>query len=168
MAKEIERKFLGKYSILEAHTDWKYNLLHQSYLLAFSWLSLRIRTICSAKHIVTIKTGKGLVRGEYEFTVSRSIAKFMHTCSFRSIRKARYKTWIDTYECVVDIIRYGYCGAGDKMLVLVEFEFRNEKEATEYFEMPSEFKDHILKEVTDDPRYLNQNLAKEYGAQQNG
>lgn len=145
MNKEIERKFLlkkdfdvKKIDIIEIK-EIKQGYLHDK-------LNLRIRIINNKKATLTYKEGDGLERDEFEVEIPLHLAKNIMKESLKTINKTRHfykaedgKIWELDYFIEKDIW-------------LAEIELNNAKES---FRKP----DFVLKEVTDDPKYSNKNMA---------
>ncbi|AEA33349.1 CHAD domain-containing protein [Hippea maritima] len=158
MALEIERRYL----LLPLRVEYflkmfgmnfeKYEIV-QSYLLRDGKLG-RIRKL-NDKYFLTIKKGEGLVREEYEDEITEDIYKNILNSSddVKTLYKTRYVVNIDSYD-------YEFDEFEDKLkgLVLLEVEFKNEKEALN-FNLNNSLKNVIVKEVTDDRRFDNSNLA---------
>jgi len=145
---EIERKFLvaqlptGLLSAPSAH-------LRQGYLLVAPDGSARLRDADGACTL-TVKSGSGLVRAEYEIAITRDQfgALWPATAGGR-LEKRRYRMPADDLTFEIDVFEGDLDG-----LKLVEVEFLSEAAASA-FVPPAWFGT----EVTDDPAYTNASLA---------
>lgn len=93
----------------------------------------------------TLKSGKGLVRMEFEEEISSELAERMFTCCDRFVRKTRYtlEGWeIDVFD--------------DRNLVLCEREFTSVDEVVSF---PDWLAPYIVREVTNEPGWSNNDLA---------
>ncbi|MEM8963268.1 MAG: CYTH domain-containing protein [Acidobacteriota bacterium] len=154
MAKEIERKYLV------ANDAWRANAqegdaLRQGYLAAEKSHSVRVR-LRAGKGTLTIKSGQTVeageagVRDEYEYVIPADEASAMldRLCHRPLIEKTRYLVEHGGHTWEIDVF------AGENVgLVVAEVELTSADEAVE---LPS----WVGEDVTDDPRYLNANLAQ--------
>ncbi len=143
---EIERKFL-------IHPDTMPNLdsgisISQGYLMRGEDRSLRIRQY-GDKYILTFKAGKGLTRTEIERPLTSAEGEHLFKTSVLDapIIKTRHMIAVDSHTWEVDVFAGENAG-----LVIAEIELSSENEA---FQFP----DWVYREVSDDPRFLNSNLA---------
>ncbi len=149
MPVEIERKFLVKGS------KWKKlardcKLYIQGYMCIQKNYSIRVRTI-EIKGYLTIKGNrKGISRVELEYEIPIADAETMLNkfCAYHKIEKIRYR--IPVGNMIWEIDEYKGKNRG---LVVAEIELNDINQS---FELP----EWIDKEVTDKPKYLNENLAK--------
>jgi adenylate cyclase len=147
MAKEIERKFLvhpRKWSDLGAGKP-----VRQGYLCATKESSVRVRTY-GDKGFITIKGHTtNNTRDEYEYEIPLTDANEIlgSLCEGPPIEKTRYRVVFKSHTFEVD----EFAGA-NQGLTLAEVELKDPKE---HVELP----DWIDREVSDDPRYFNSNLA---------
>ena len=147
MAKEIERKFLvhpRKWSDLGAG-----QVIRQGYLCASKESSVRVRTD-GDKAFITIKGHTtDNTRDEYEYEIPLTDANEIlgKLCEHPPIEKTRYRIVFKAHTFEVD----EFAGA-NKGLTVAEVELKDSKEQVE---LP----DWIDREVSDDPRYFNANLA---------
>ncbi|MGB8843201.1 MAG: CYTH domain-containing protein [Aliidongia sp.] len=147
MPVEIERKFLVR------DARWRGSAaalpLRQGYLTAGPDVSVRIRRAGGAGFI-TVKSGVGLVRAEYEYPIPPADADEMldTLCARPLIEKHRHEVEFAGLVWVVDKFDGALAG-----LVLAEIELEH---AAQEVPLPP----WIGREVTGDPRYLNANLAK--------
>lgn len=151
MGREIERKFLV------ASDGWRpiwraagadSSAIRQVYLAAREGFSTRLRIIDDATAILTLKTGSGFSRGEFEYPVAPQDAAALEAAHIGiPIRKTRHRLPLGALTVEVDV----FAGALAP-LVLAEVELSHEAET---FEPP----DYFGREVTDDPGYSNARLA---------
>lgn len=148
MALEIERKFLV------VNQDWKDNLtgtrLRQGYLSTDPERTVRVRV--AGEHAwLTIKGGtRGITRAEFEYAIPLEDANALldELCLRALIDKTRYLVTHAGMRWDVDEFHGENAG-----LVIAEIELSDEQQA---FERPG----WLGKEVSDDPRYFNSNLAR--------
>ena len=149
---EVERKYLlaAPPEGLDTHESGR---LEQGYLaLDPAGAEVRVRRK-GAKHMLTVKTGAGLARGEEEVALDAAdFDRLWPLTEGRRIEKTRYE--IDAADGLVIELDV-YTGALDG-LVTAEVEFDSE-EAADAFEPPSWLGD----DITEDLRYKNQRLARE-------
>jgi len=147
MPLEIERKFLVR------SDDWRGGAaavqIRQGYLAASPTLSVRIRR-AGALAFITVKGGQGIVRTEYEYPIPPDEADEMldTLCARPLLEKRRYVVPVAGADWEVDEFEGALAG-----LIVAEIELGH---AEQTIELPS----WVGREVTDDPRYLNANLAK--------
>jgi adenylate cyclase len=147
MPVEIERKFLVR------DANWRAGAaplhLRQGYITARPDVSVRIRRAGTAGFI-TVKSGAGLVRAEYEYAIPPTDADEMldTLCARPLIEKHRHEVEFAGLVWAVDEFEGALAG-----LVLAEIEL---DDAAQEVPLPP----WIGREVTGDPRYLNANLAK--------
>lgn len=146
MAIEIERKFLVDTDLCPAEDGTKYV---QGYLGEGPDAISRVR-VAGDKAYLTIKgRNAGMSRPEFEYEIPVSEAEDMlKLCRQPLIEKTRYHITVGDHLWEVD----EFHGANEG-LWLAEIELSAEDES---FEMP----DWVAKEVTDDARYYNANLAQ--------
>jgi adenylate cyclase len=147
MAKEIERKFLvhpRKWSDLGPGLE-----IRQGYLYASTKASLRIRIAGDRAYLTVKGHTSGITRDEYEYEIplADAIEILGNLCEHPPIEKIRYRIVFKGHAWEVDEF-----GGANRGLTIAEVEL---KEAGEQLELP----DWIDREVSDDPRYLNSNLA---------
>ncbi len=151
MRAEIERKFLV------TGDSWRAAALgtaiRQGYLANEGPATVRVR-VAGETGYLTIKGrpggGRGLARAEYEYEipVDEAHALIDSLCLRPLIEKTRYAVEHNGWEWVVDVF------AGDNEgLIVAEIELEAEDDVVP---LPG----WVGTEVTDDPRYLNVNLAK--------
>ncbi len=149
MFKEIERKFIVK-TLPISYEDNKYSNIIQGYICVDGdGTEVRLREK-DQTYFLTVKTGKGLVRDEYEVKIpSEQYDKLWPTTSGRRIKKTRYYMPYMNHEINFDVY-HGHL----KGLFTAEVEFSSVEESNKF--TPPKWFD---KEVTDDARYKNKNLA---------
>ena len=151
MAVEIERKFLVDANILDAQILTGGENISQGYLSSEPARTVRVR-IKGDKAFITIKSATvGIVRKEFEYEIPiDDAAELLKLCE-NVLEKIRYKVNYAGHTWEVDV--FGGRLAG---LILAEVEL---SAADEVAELPK----WIDKEVSDDPRYFNSNLIKNFG-----
>lgn len=149
MAKEIERKFLVR------GEGWRTArgsalALRQGYLAVNERVAVRVRMAGEARAWLTVKSaGAGLARDEFEYEIPASDARaLLMLRGGATIDKIRHTLSIGGQEWTIDEFRGANAG-----LILAEVELSREDEE---LERP----DWLGDEVTGDPRYVNQNLAR--------
>ena len=146
---EIERKFLAGRDAprLDPSTSVA---LRQGYLIVADSGEARVRE-AEARYTLTIKTGKGLVRGEYEIELtSAQFEALWPATAAQRVEKRRYRLPVGERVAELDV----YSGALDG-LVTVEVEFPSVDDAGR-FAVPAWFGP----EVTGVPGYSNAELAQ--------
>lgn len=148
MGKEIERKFLVK------EDSWKGlaegSVYRQGYIATKDKVTVRVR-IVGDKGYLTIKgPSVQYSRSEFEYPIPIQDAQEMldTLCERPFIEKIRYK--VEWGGLIWEIDEFD---GANKGLILAEVELTDEKQQ---IELPI----WIGKEVSDDPRYFNSNLAK--------
>jgi adenylate cyclase len=149
MGTEIERKFLVDRAIWKPVEEG--TLTRQGYLSSLKERVVRVR-IAGPRAYLTIKglTDDALVRLEFEYPLPLGDASQLldRVCEKPLVEKTRYKETIGAHIWEVDIFH----GDNDG-LVVAEIELSDPNES---FERPA----WLGIEVSDDPRYLNANLAR--------
>lgn len=147
MSLEIERKFL-----VDAKKIAKLNLrdgekICQGYLSTSPTVRVRIR---NNRGYLTVKSAtQGIVRNEFEYEIPlRDAEEILKLCE-HSLEKTRYKIKFAGHIFELDIFEGRHAG-----LILAEVEMKSPDEVVR---LPH----WIGKEVSNDPRYYNSNLAKE-------
>lgn len=147
MGIEIERKFLVDPCI------WKPEgagvPIRQGYLSSVKERVVRVR-IAGPEAFLTIKgVTETLSRPEFEYPIPLGDARILldQLCERPQIEKTRYKQSVGDHVWQIDVFHGDNAG-----LIIAEIELAKENEA---FERPP----WILSQVSDDPRYLNSNLA---------
>jgi CYTH domain-containing protein len=149
---EIERKFLvgSRPDDLDRHPA---ELIEQGYLaVASDGVEVRIRRR-GERTVLTVKSGPGEVRAEEEVPIEpHQFDRLWPLTEGRRITKTRFLVPVGPgLSAEVDV----YDGALDG-LVTAEIEFTS-REASRDFSAPG----WLGEEVTDDPRYANQVLARD-------
>ncbi len=147
MSLEIERKYLVDKSKFKPLS--KGVAVHQMYLKKNQDHSVRVR-IMGMQAFITIKsTISNMVRNEFEYEIPLTEAEQMFNIfnKMPSVKKIRYTEIVEGNEWVIDEFL-----EKNNRLLMAEIELKNEQET---FIKP----DWVFKEVTDDPRYHNSNLA---------
>jgi CYTH domain-containing protein len=144
MATEIERKFLVQGDEWRRHNGVR---ITQGYLARERERSVRVR-LAGDRATLTIKAGAGtLKRSEFEYPIPTADAIELLALCTHTIEKTRRVIDVDGTRWEVDEF------AGDNEgLVIAEVELESEDQI---FNKPS----WIGREVTDDTRYLNAELA---------
>ena len=147
MATEIERKFLVRdRSWLTPDCD--IIRIRQFYLGRRDDFSVRIRVIDEAQAFLTMKTGAGLSRGEFEYEIPLADAIDLEPARIGiTIEKRRHRLPHGDYTIEIDIFEGALAP-----LVVAEIELRSEEDAVD---LP----DFLGEEVTGDPAYSNARLA---------
>lgn len=146
---EIERKFLV------SDEGWRNQAgpgvrLMQGYLVSRPELSVRARLEGEQGRLTIKGAARGISRSEFEYAIPAADARAMlsELAETGLIDKTRYRVREGAHTWEVDVF------AGDNAgLVLAELELQSPDEA---FERPC----WLGAEVSDDPRYLNANLAR--------
>ncbi len=149
MGQEIERKFLVE------GEDWKGRVkgeqrMVQGYLAHNERVAIRVR-IKDEQALLTIKSAvSGISRAEFEYAVPLADARVLLDDLARQpvIEKTRYLLPAGKHTWELDVFHGANAG-----LVMAEIELDSEDEA---FEMPA----WAGREVSDDKRYYNANLAE--------
>ena len=148
MALEIERKFLIDIppENLEKYASYEIN---QGYLIITKDAELRIRKKGN-QHFQTIKTGEGLSRNEAEIGITPDQFNALWPLTEgKRVHKTRYEIEYDDLIIELDIYSGNLEG-----LYTAEIEFLTEEKSNQ-FEPPKWFG----KDITEDGRYKNKNLA---------
>ncbi len=146
--KEIERKFLvTRKDVVSGHRSLR---VCQGYILSENEGDARVRIENNEKAFLTIKKrSSGISRWEFEYSVPLEDAEIMLNalCEGRIVEKERYLIPYKGRLWEVDVF------AGENRgLIVAEVELDSEDQP---FEKPL----WAGGEVTEDPRYLNKNLA---------
>jgi CYTH domain-containing protein len=145
---EIERKFL----LGELPPTMRFarrEPIRQGYIALDGDTEVRVR-ITPDRATLTIKSGRGGVRTEEELVLDKRRADALwELTEGRRVQKTRRRVRVG--DAVVEVDEYSGTLEG---LVVAEVEFDDE-EASRAFQPPSWF----IREVTDDGRYSNRNLA---------
>ncbi len=132
-------------------------IIEQGYI-AIEDGEIRIRKMTSkklgVKYFITIKSEGSIARQEWEQEIPQwTYELLMETIRQKIISKALFKIPLNNLYLEF----HAYLRSLDGLFIM-ECEFPNLEEA-EAFEIPNWIIDFIDKEVTDDPRYKNKNLA---------
>ncbi|MBQ7198090.1 MAG: CYTH domain-containing protein [Selenomonadaceae bacterium] len=147
MALEIERKFLVDAEKLPAQILTDGEKIFQGYLCVEPARTVRVRTK-GQRGFLTIKGANvGIVRKEFEYQIPIEDALELLKLCQKVLEKIRYKVQHAGKIWEVDVFAGKYEG-----LILAEVELTA---ADEVVELPA----WLNKEVSDDPRYFNSNLA---------
>jgi len=148
MALEIERKFLvdhGKWDVLPKPPG---TLYRQGYLNDEPGKTIRVRIAGSHGYLTIKGPVVKTVRNEFEFDIPLSDAEAMLGLFCTNIvEKTRYRILFNQKTWEVDVF-----SGENEGLVMAEIELSTSSES---FEKPA----WIAREVTDDPRYYNSQLA---------
>lgn len=147
---EIERKFIVN-SLPDDIQEYSCKPMVQGYLATNSDdLHIRIRQ-AGQRYYLTVKSGQGLFRREVEIELQRDQFEALWPLTEnRHVEKTRYYIPWNGYTLELDV----YVGKLEGLYTL-EVEFATRSEA-ERFQQP----DWVGKEVTDDRRYENFQLAQ--------
>ena len=154
MAQEIERKYLLDADVLTAPALKKYygKSIQQAYL-SEKGAGMEIRARIAerdgeTKATLTIKTGKGFLRTEFEYPVPVFEAQQLINGCANNVEKTRY----DVGRVELDVYHDNNAG-----LVVAEIELTSE---TEEVEFPAWLRPYVVREVTGEPAYANAVLAR--------
>ena len=149
MGKEIERKFLVNDKINKVLSKVNSKHCSQTYLASDNEKVVRVR-ILGKKGFLTIKSKViGISRHEFEYEIPLDEAnKMIDLFGVQVIEKKRYLIPIKNHTWEVDVFE-----GVNKGLIIAEIELQSEDEQ---FDIPH----WILKEVTGDVKYYNNNLQK--------
>lgn len=148
MAIEIERKFLVESEDWRARVEAT-QIIRQGYLSSAPERAVRVR-LKGDKGVLTVKgLGNGVSRPEFEYIIPVEEAlALLELCEQPLIEKIRHIVPVEHHVWEIDV--FSGVNAG---LVVAEIELETEEEV---FERPS----WLGKEVTDDSRYFNVQLAR--------
>ena len=148
LGKEIERKFLIK-EFPDDMKNCKKSKILQAYVCGGE-KELRVRSVDGVRFYLTEKSGKGVVREENEKEITKDeFILYYNLANGKKLQKTRYFYPMHNHMAEIDIYKgsKGHWG-------VVEVEFDSKEDALK-FDIPSWFG----KEVTDNPKYKNFNLA---------
>jgi adenylate cyclase len=147
MAMEIERKFLLRDDSWRQSADDGVGM-RQFYLGRRDDFSVRVRIIDAAQAFLTMKTGAGLSRGEFEYEIPLADAHDLEPARIgRVIVKRRHRLPLGRHVIEVDVFE------GDLApLVVAEIELESEEDL---LDLPA----FLGPEVTGDAAYSNARLA---------
>ena len=148
MPTEIERKFLVKGEAWRSLATG--TIYRQGYLSTKKGCSVRVRLVGEQGYLTIKGLSQGISRAEYEYSIPAEDAQEMldKLCDRPLIEKTRYKIELAGLTWEIDEF------AGENQgLIVAEVELTDENQT---IELP----DWIDKEVSDDSRYYNVNLAQ--------
>lgn len=150
MATEIERKFLIQKTTWRRLPSDGGRAIRQFYLAVRDGFSTRVRVTEDTHAVLTVKTGSGLSRGEYEYAIPIGDARELEAARIGNVvEKRRYRIDLSGDGLVAEVDAFtGHLAP----LVLAEVELPRADRA---FPLP----DWFGTEVTGDPAYLNARLA---------
>jgi adenylate cyclase len=107
------------------------------------------------RYFLTIKKGEGLIREEYEKEINKNIYEniILSSNNIKTIYKKRCIVELDGFLYEIDEFRGFLRG-----LVFLEVEFESEDES-KHFNLNKTFQSILIKEVTDDKNFSNENIA---------
>ncbi|MBB3999614.1 CYTH domain-containing protein [Aureimonas pseudogalii] len=147
MAQEIERKFHVTSDDWRALADAG-TRIRQFYLASREGLTVRVRRREGRPAVLTLKTGSGLSRGEFEYDIPDADADALEAAHLGTvIEKRRHLVPLGSLTIEVDVFAGPFAP-----LVTAEIELPAADHAVT---LPS----WIGREVTDDPRYGNGAMA---------
>lgn len=148
MPTEIERKFLVKSDQWRSFSTG--TVYRQGYLSTNKNRSVRVRIVGNQGYLTIKGSTKGFSRTEYEYLIPAEEAQEMldNLCDPPLIEKTRYLIEYAGLTWEVDEF-----SGENQGLIVAEVELTDENQI---IELP----DWIGKEVSDDPRYYNVNLAQ--------
>lgn len=167
---EIERKWLIKPEIVHylKTSDAKeidFCIIQQGYLSINPEIRIRKDTYPTEKNMIeyflSYKSNGDLTREEYEIRINDSDFEYLYSIlqSKRNISDLIYKEFhkfrIDTFPD----LKFEFSIVDHGQLSYMEIEFKSENGANE-FVFPAEFKELIIKEVTNDASYKMKNYWK--------
>ncbi len=150
-SQEVERKFLVETARLEGSPeDYEHATIRQGYLaIGEDGSEARLRDK-AGKYTITVKTKGDLVRGEWETELTESQFEILWpSTEGKRVEKTRFNIPHGEHQIELDIYEGDLEG-----LVSAEIEFES-IQAAEQFEVPT----WLGRDVTEDSRFKNQNLA---------
>lgn len=153
MPKEIERKFLVDKRDVDDAEPWRADVratlrIVQFYIVAEKDRSIRLRIVDERAAKLTIKIGQGISRDEFEYDVPLDDARELMDARIGDVvEKERHLVPHGHHTIEIDVYSGALAG-----LVVAEIELEGEDDAVD---LPA----FIGREVTGDPRFLNQRLA---------
>ncbi|HDZ71473.1 MAG TPA: CYTH domain-containing protein [Aurantimonas coralicida] len=147
MGREIERKFQV------TGEDWRGQIsetqrLEQFYLVVREDASVRVRIRDRASARLTIKTGSGMDRGEFEYDIPLADAEALRASRVGAVvEKTRHIVPLGAFRVEIDVFEGALAG-----LVMAEIELRD---ASDKPDLPA----YLGREVTGDARFTNARLA---------
>ena len=150
---EIERKYLLKRMPAIRSLPYVVEELDQGYLPGDRLVERvrRVRRDGEVRYYRTVKLGKGISRIEVEEETTAAVFRRLWPLTRgKRVRKRRYKVQEDGFTWEIDRFR-------DRRLVLCEVELPSEDTEAP---PPRWLRREIVRDVTDEPEFLNMNLAK--------
>ena len=157
---ETERKFLiymPDLKLLESFNGVRIKKLEQTYLEYESGKNARVRRIDESGRVSFVKTVKQRIstlssfEDEHEIDENTYAAELLHADKTKqTVRKTRYCIPFDNHVIEIDVYPFW----NDRAILEVELASENES-----FSLPDFIR--VIKEVSEDGRYKNTNLAKE-------
>lgn len=156
MVLEVERKFLIDSQIINEILE-KDKFLKSKIIQFYTKISkneeIRYRKFGKI-YTKTTKIGSGLARRERELEIGKDeFKKALKFALTEPIFKTRFSFKINNLPCFIDFFKEKLEG-----LCFLEIEFLKIDEANS-FEIPKFLQNYIIKEITNDERYKNKNLA---------
>ena len=147
MGTEIERKFLLRDDRWREGAD-EGTRVRQFYLAVREGLTVRVRLRDGRPPMITVKTGAGDARGEYEYPIPEADARELETARVGIVvEKRRHLRPLGDLTVEIDVFEGALAP-----LVMAEIELPA-------LGHPVDLPDWIGTEVTSDPRYTNASLA---------
>jgi CYTH domain-containing protein len=104
----------------------------------------------NGKYLATVKTGKGIQRGEIEIELSgKQFNKLWRATRGRRLEKLWYTLKWQARKIELDVYKRELSG-----LMVAEVEFKTKRQAKDFSPLP-----WFGREVTDDEKFKNRNLA---------
>lgn len=149
MHQEIERKFLVKVDVWDKYTKPQPISIQQGYIFADRIKSVRIRTKGDRAFLTIKQSVSEIVRDEFEYAIPIEDATYiLQNMASAVISKWRYEIENEGHVWEVDVFH-----GDNEGLIVAEIEL---KSADELFDRP----EWLAEEVSNDPRYLNVQLAE--------
>lgn len=150
MALEIEHKYLVRSDEWRAGAD-DGRRMRQGYLANQEGLSIRVRAAGDDAWLNIKHAERLTVRHEYEYPIPIADAEELldGACNRPLVEKTRYRVEHESHVWEVDVFH-----GDNEGLIVAEIELESEHEA---YARPS----WLGADVSDDPRYLNQNLSRQ-------
>ncbi len=151
----IEKKYLLKDSILPLvkNSDTKKETIAQFYTQIEICKEIRFRSV-NEKYCKTVRTGSDIRKNEIDKEIDK--AKYLKAKKSKIghiLKKVRYHLEEEGIHYAIDKYKQHLDN-----LLLLEVSFKSFEDA-ENFTLPADLKPYIKKEVSDDNRYRNKNLA---------
>jgi len=148
MGVEVERKFLVDSARWKPEGDGV--LYRQGYLSSAKECVVRVRVAGDEAYLTVKGVSIGLSRLEFEYAIPREDAEVLlqRLCVPPLVEKTRRRQVVDGKLWEIDVFH-----GDNEGLILAEIELESEDQAVK---LPC----WVREEVSDDPRYLNANLAR--------